>query len=181
MGLQYKCAVTKASVLAIGVLGLCTYRVYAEDASNAAFVASRNVKTSLGGEVAGRPSSQTRDDAEPGLTIRNLKDQHVPYADVEKIYQTACSAVRREFGITTTVQPALTLVLGAKTDVLNYPAREIQLSKWDKYQFAQGVVLLAFEDLMPVEERMRLTAQAVSWADAVVNISNLKDTHAAKR
>jgi hypothetical protein len=43
---------------------------------------------------------------------------------------------------------------------------EIHLTKWNPYLFAEGVVLFAFEDLMPVDKRLAVTRRAVTWADS---------------
>ena len=59
--------------------------------------------------------------------------------------------------------------------MLNYNERELLLTKWDKNMFAQGVVLLAFEDLLPAGKRFKLSGLAVSLADATVDVSDLKD------
>jgi hypothetical protein len=39
---------------------------------------------------------------------------------------------------------------------------------------AQGVVVFAFEDLMPVEQRLILAKRAVNWADATVEIERVE-------
>jgi hypothetical protein len=60
--------------------------------------------------------------------------------------------------------------LGADKHVLSFDEREIRLTKWDRRAFAQGVVMFAFEDLMPVEQRLMLAKRAVIWADSTVDI-----------
>src|SRR4029077_17706033 len=74
------------------------------------------------------------------------------------------------------VRPRLTLVLGADTDNLYYPTREIRLKKWDKYQFAQGVVLLAVNDMLPSDMRISLTRLAVTEAESTVEVNDLKSS-----
>jgi len=49
----------------------------------------------------------------------------------------------------------------------------VRLTKWDRHAFAQGVVLFAFEDLMPVEQRLMLAKRAVIWADSTVDVERL--------
>jgi len=48
--------------------------------------------------------------------------------------------------------------------------REVRLTKWDSYLFTQGVVIFAFEDLMPTKDRMAMIRRAINWADASVDI-----------
>jgi hypothetical protein len=52
--------------------------------------------------------------------------------------------------------------------------REIQLKKWDEYRFADAVVELALHDMVPPEERVRLSDAAVHEAGATINICELK-------
>jgi len=38
---------------------------------------------------------------------------------------------------------------------------------------AQGVVIFAFQDLLPDEERMAVAKRAVTWADSTVDAKNV--------
>ena len=67
----------------------------------------------------------------------------------------------------------MTLVIGADEDRAYWGTREIRLTKWDPYLFAQGVVIFAFEDLLPDGERMAVAKRAVTWADSTVDAKNL--------
>jgi len=111
--------------------------------------------------------------AQEGLSIHSKGKQNWPAAEAEKIYLSACSAVQREFGSNRAVRPQVTVVLGADKDVVSFDEREIRLTKWDRRAFAQGVVMFAFEDLMPVEQRLMLAKRAVIWADSTVDIERL--------
>jgi hypothetical protein len=112
--------------------------------------------------------------AQEGLTIHSKVRQKWPAAEAEKIYFSACSAVQREFGSNRAVRPQVTVVLGAEKDAVLFDEREIRLTKWDRHLFAQGVVMFAFEDLMPVEQRLTLAKRAVNWADATVEIERVE-------
>jgi hypothetical protein len=112
--------------------------------------------------------------AQEGLTIHSKVKQKWPAAEAEKIYLSACSAVQREFGSNRAVRPQVTVVLGAEKDAVLFDEREIRLTKWDRHLFAQGVVVFAFEDLMPVEQRLTLAKRAVNWADATVEIERVE-------
>ena len=113
--------------------------------------------------------------AQDGLTVRNDTNQKWPSAEAEQIYLSACAVVQREFGATRELRPQVTLVLGAnKNNVgLYFKSREIRLAKWDRYMFAQGVVWLAFEDLMPQEQLLLVSKRAVAWADATVAVDQI--------
>jgi hypothetical protein len=112
--------------------------------------------------------------AQEGLTVQNKGKQKWPAAEAEKIYLSACSAVQREFGSNRAVRPQVTVVLGADKDVVSFDERELKLTKWNRHAFAQGVVMFAFEDLMPVEQRLMLAKRAVIWADSAVDIKQLR-------
>ena len=78
--------------------------------------------------------------AQDGLVIRANGRQELP-ADAKKIYFWACSAVEREFRISRLLRPQVTLAIGGDQDAVHWDAKEIRLTKWDPYLFAQGVVL----------------------------------------
>src|SRR5215469_2156496 len=111
--------------------------------------------------------------AQEGLTVRTEGKKRVSATEAEKIYLSACSVVQREFGGTRSVRPRVTLILGANRDAVWFDDREITLTKWDPRLFAQGVVVFAFEDLMPLDQRRVLASRAVNWADATVEIDKV--------
>ena len=110
------------------------------------------------------------------FVIRNPKNQKVSAPEAEKIYLSACAVVKREFNRTTVIRPHMTLVLGSPTASVDRDEREIRLSKWDEHLFAQGVVMLAVEDLLTPIERLRVAELAVDWAEATVDVKELKKT-----
>ena len=108
------------------------------------------------------------------FTIRNPKGQAWPSAEAETVYLSACKVIEREFSSPTSLRPQFTLALGAGHDRLSYAQHEIQLTKWDKYKFAQGVVLLAFEELLSPKDRLQLVRAALSEVDSSVDVKALK-------
>lgn len=112
--------------------------------------------------------------AEEGLTVHSRGKQNWPAIEAEKIYLSACSAVQREFGSNRAIRPQVTIVLGADENMLLFAEREIKLTKWDRHLFAQGIVVFAFWDLMPIEQRRILANRAVDWADATVEIERVE-------
>src|SRR6266566_1700818 len=97
--------------------------------------------------------------AQDGLVIRTNGRQERP-ADAEKIYVSACSAVEREFRISRPLRPQVTLVVGADNNAAYRDTKEIRLTKWDPYLFAQGVVIFGFEELLPEGGRMAVAKRA---------------------
>ena len=112
--------------------------------------------------------------AQDGLSVRNMKNQKWPAAEAQKIYLSACSVVQREFGRTSRIVPKVTLVLGADKNEVWFTGREIRLTKWNEHTFAEGVVWLAFEDLMPSQQRLAIATKALNWADSTVEVEQLK-------
>jgi hypothetical protein len=111
--------------------------------------------------------------AQDGLTIDNRHKERLSTPEAEKIYSSACSVVEREFDIKHPLHPQVRLVLGADKNEIWFVGREIRLTKWNPYAFAQGVVWLAFEDLMPSQQRLTIAKRAVTWADSTVEIERL--------
>ena len=99
------------------------------------------------------------------LTIDNRHKERLSTPEAEKIYSSACSVVEREFDIKHLLHPRVRLVLGADKNEIWFVGREIRLTKRNLYAFAQGVVWLAFEDLMPSHQRLTIAKRAVTWAD----------------
>lgn len=108
-----------------------------------------------------------------GMAVHFKGKQKWPAAEAEKIYLSACSAVQREFGSNRALRPQVTVVLSADKDEVSFDEREIRLTKWDRHAFAQGVVLFAFDDLTPVDQRLMLAKRAVMWAASTVDVERL--------
>ena len=96
--------------------------------------------------------------------------QKWPSAEADKLYLSACAAVQKEFRSTQPIRPQITLVLGDENNEARLETREIRLTRWNSYLFTQGVVIFAFEDLMPIKERMAMARRAINWADASVDV-----------
>ena len=108
-----------------------------------------------------------------GLTIDNKHKERASSPEVEKIYSSGVSVVPREFGISRPLYPRARLVLGADKNEIWFAGREIRLTKWNRHAFAQGVVWLAFEELMPSQQRLTIAKRAVTLADSTVEIERL--------
>lgn len=67
----------------------------------------------------------------------------------------------------------MALVLGSDKNGVNFNTGEVVLVKWDRNLFAQGVVVLAFEDLLTVERRERIAKRALNWTDATVEVAQI--------
>ena len=107
------------------------------------------------------------------MVIRKSSSQPWP-TDAEQIYRTACSAVEHELRVSHPLRPRVTLVLGAHENGAYLVPREIRLTKWDPYMFAQGVVFFAFDELLPERERLAVAKRAVTWAGSTVAVDNFR-------
>jgi hypothetical protein len=94
-------------------------------------------------------------------------------SEVDKVHLSACTAVQREFGDSIVLCPRVALVLGADTTAADFNKKTIPLKRWDHSLFAEGVVILAFEDLLTPQRRMMTTNRAVNLAQATVNIGEI--------
>ena len=112
--------------------------------------------------------------AQDGLTIQNRSKEKVQEAEVQKLYFAACSIVRQEFHDQHLDNPNMTLIVGADKDEMALKEREIRLVRWNPYLFAQGVVMLAFQDLLSVQRKLNMTSRAVSQADATVAVQQIE-------
>jgi hypothetical protein len=108
--------------------------------------------------------------------IDNPRKQTMPVSEAKTIYLAACRVVEQEFARTDPIRPRLKLLIGSETDRVYFPKREIQLKKWDKYKFAQGVVMLAADALLSQDKKISLTKLAVSEAESTVDIRDLKSS-----
>ncbi len=114
--------------------------------------------------------------AQNGLTIRGA-DKQAWEADAQRIYQSACLAVQGEFRVVDPIRPDITLIVGAHENGAYADTKEIRLINWDQYLFAQGVVALAFDELLPKTKRMAVAKRAVNWATSAVDANSIGKYH----
>jgi hypothetical protein len=107
--------------------------------------------------------------AQEGLTVRAKGKQTWPAAEAQKTYRSACAVVQRELGATPSVAPSVTLVLGADKNEVEFGQQEVRLKKCDRNAFAQGVVMVAFGNLM-LDRRIAMARRAVTWADVTEDV-----------
>jgi hypothetical protein len=111
--------------------------------------------------------------AQGGFTVDSKGKDQVPGVEAQKIYDSACAVVEQQLGANRTVRPQFKVVLGAAENSVNYDRRELKLTKWDPYLFAQAVVMLSFEDLMSPKQRAEMAKRALTWADATIDVHHL--------
>jgi len=107
------------------------------------------------------------------VNVSSKGKQKCSPSEVDTVYLAACTAVQREFGDSIVLRPPVALVLGAETNAVDFDKKTILLKRWDHTLFAQGVVVLPFEDLLTPQRRMMITNRAVNLAQATVNIGEI--------
>ena len=112
--------------------------------------------------------------AQDAFDVVTTGRQRWPADDAHRIYLAACTTVEREFSSRHAIRPRFTLILGATANLVGRDQREIRLEKWNPYLFAQGVVELAFEDLMTSDEWLAISKRAVTLADSTVDVGRLR-------
>lgn len=99
--------------------------------------------------------------------------------EAESIYHSACAVVQRNFQSGTgELHPHFTVTIGADRDevhAMRITGDEIWMKKWNPGIFAEGVVVLAFDQgLLTRDVIKQLGAQAVRYSNATVDVSGLK-------
>lgn len=106
------------------------------------------------------------------VTVVGKKDHHkFSTSELNKLYFSSFSAVQQEFGTRNLPMPPITLVIGADKDGVEFDKKTILLAKWDRGRFAEGVVLIAFEELLTRQKRIEIVSRAVRSADATIDVS----------
>jgi hypothetical protein len=110
---------------------------------------------------------------EGSVSVSSEGKQKWSPSEINEVYRSACTAVQREFGNSTVLSPTIALVLGAEKNEVNFDKKTILLKRWDRSLFAEGVVILAFEDLLTPQRRMVITGRAMNLAQATVNVREI--------
>jgi hypothetical protein len=79
----------------------------------------------------------------------------------------------RRVGNSIVLRPTIALVLGADKNAVKFDEKTILLKRWDRSLFAEGVVILAFEDLLTPQRRMIMTNRAVNLVQDTVNAGEI--------
>jgi hypothetical protein len=96
--------------------------------------------------------------------------------DAEKLYQNTCAVVQRDFHSGSELHPRFTVILGAERNEV-HGNTEIWLTKWNPAMFAEGVVVVAFHQVLTTDVIKQLAKRAVRYSDAMIDVSELKQTH----
>jgi hypothetical protein len=104
------------------------------------------------------------------------KKQYFP-AEAGRIYNSACALVARSIrpDHPPQLQPHFRLVLGANDDefVRDGSVSEIHLKSWNPERFAEGVVLVAIQDVLRGDDLEKIAHQSVILADSTLDVRDM--------
>jgi hypothetical protein len=95
--------------------------------------------------------------------------------EAQKLYRNACAVVQRDFHSKSELRPRFAIVLGTDHDEV-HGRTEIWLTKWNPSMFAQGVVVMAFDQVLTADLVKRLAGRAVQYSNATVDVTELQQT-----
>ena len=112
------------------------------------------------------------------FVVRNIKKSGdlltpVQMREAEKLYQSACAVVQRDFHGNAELRPRFTVLLGTDRNEV-HGGTEIWLKHWSHAMFTEGVVVLAFDEVLTADVIKQLGKQAVERATAIVDLAELK-------
>lgn len=106
----------------------------------------------------------------------NKPDFALPAAEMreaEKLYQSACTVVQHNFHASGELRPRFTVLLGAEREEIHGNS-ELWLKEWSPALFTQGVVVLAFDQVLTHDLKRQLAKRAVEYATTMVDVADLK-------
>jgi hypothetical protein len=117
------------------------------------------------------------------FSVRHLKNasyslKPAQMREAERIYRSACAVVQHDFhNGSSELHPRFTVIIGAERDEVHTthsPADEILMTKWDPLVFAQGAVVLAFDQMLPLDVSAQLAKRAFRQSNATVDVAGFK-------
>ena len=104
----------------------------------------------------------------------NFSLSRVQMREAESLYQNACVVVQQDVRVSTEiVHPHFTVVVGAETNEV-HNMEEIRMKKWNPTMFAEGVVILAYQQELTADKIKQLGNRAVRYSNATVDVAALK-------
>jgi hypothetical protein len=104
--------------------------------------------------------------------------------EAESLYKSACEVVQREFHAgSIALHPRFKVIIGADTDevygVMSQNKNldgtvQIRLKEWNPMSFAQGVVVIAFDQMLTTALINQLGSRAVRYSGATLDVAGLK-------
>jgi hypothetical protein len=119
------------------------------------------------------------------FSVRHAKNENFSLSKAEmqkaeSLYQNACTAVQREFHSAEELRPHFTVVVGTERNEVHSGGMkadddlQIWMKTWNHTTFAQGVVVLAFQQLLSREVITQLGKRAVRYSNSTVDVAGFK-------
>jgi hypothetical protein len=96
--------------------------------------------------------------------------------EAEKLYRNACAVVKSDFHSNAELRPRFTVILGAEHNEVRGRG-EIWLTKWNSAMFAEGVVVVAFDQVLTSDVVKQLAIRAVQYSNATVDVAEIQSNH----
>jgi hypothetical protein len=112
------------------------------------------------------------------FVVRNIKKSGAlltpaQLREAEKLYQSACAVVQRDFHGNAELRPRFNVLLGTDQNEV-HGRTEIWLKQWSQTMFTEGVVVLAFDQVLTGDAIKQLGKHAAERATATVDLAELK-------
>jgi hypothetical protein len=107
----------------------------------------------------------------PGVSLTPAQMQ-----EAQKLYRNACAEVQRDFHSKSELRPRFTVILGTDHDEV-HGRTELWLTKWNPSMFAQGVVVMAFDQVLTADLVRQLAGRAIQYSNATVDVTELHQTN----
>jgi hypothetical protein len=134
-------------------------------------------------------ASLAQSSSDGSFSVRHSKHENFSLSptqmhEAEILYKSACVVVQHDFNaVAGEVHPHFNVILGADRNEVHgamfetekrLGPIEIRLKKWNPMLFAQGVVIVAFDQLLTADLITQLGNRAVRYSGATVNVADLK-------
>lgn len=114
------------------------------------------------------------------FAVQNLKSGSLltdaQMREAEKLYQSACAVVKRDLHGTTELRPRFTVVIGADHDEV-HGRTEIWLKQWNPVMFTEGVVVLAFDQVLTPDAIKQMGQKAARQVNATIDAADFRNSH----
>ena len=119
------------------------------------------------------------------FSVRHFKDAKfslnaAQMRQAENLYSLVCAVVKEDFHSgAVELHPHFTVLIGAqRNEVHTRPVRseggaELWMKKWNPMVFAQGVVVLAFDEMLTRDVITRLGNRALRYSNATVDVADI--------
>jgi hypothetical protein len=94
----------------------------------------------------------------------------------EKLYQSACTVVKRDLHATMDLRPRFTVIIGTDHNEV-HGRSEIWLKKWDPAVFTEGVLVLAFDQVLTRGAIKEMGERAVRYSEATIDVADFRRDH----